>query len=100
MQLANMNAQAVLVLILLSASGCAGHLTPRAYRLAVVTEKQREESCRVIGMVVGSNSMGMTYAQDMEGALVDARNKAAALGANAVRILNQDSGALSSVVTA
>ena len=70
--------------------GCATQLTPEGTSVRVVNDKHE---CEFIGTVSGSNSMGMSTSHDVDGAMNALRNKAASMGANAVRIINVDSTA-------
>jgi uncharacterized protein YbjQ (UPF0145 family) len=75
--------------------GCATQLTPEGSSVRLVSDTAK---CKFIGTVTGSNSMGSSTAQDADGAMNQLRNKAAAMGANAVKIINIDSN--SEVTTA
>lgn len=68
-------------------SGCATALTPQGASVRLV-DNQSDHKCVFVATVTGSNSMGNSTAHDAEGALNQVRNKAAKLGANAVRIIN------------
>ena len=68
--------------------GCAVQLTPEGSSVRLVSDNAE---CDFIGTVSGSNSMGSTTAHDADGAMNDLRNKAAVMGANAVKIINIDS---------
>ena len=75
--------------------GCATQLTPGGTSVRLVSDNTE---CDFVGTVSGSNSMGMTTAHDADGAMNAMRNKAAAMGANAIKIVNVDSN--SEVTTA
>lgn len=73
---------------LVAVFGCATQLTTEGSSVRVVSESG---GCEFIGTVSGSNSMGMSTSHDADGAMNALRNKAAVMGANAVRIINVDS---------
>lgn len=75
--------------------GCATQLTLEGTSVRLVNDN---DECEFVGTVTGSNSMGMSTAHDAEGAMNTLRNKAATMGANAIRIINVDSN--SEVTTA
>lgn len=75
--------------------GCATQLTPEGTSVRLVNDNAE---CEFVGTVSGSNSMGMSTAHDAEGAMNTLRNKAAKMGANAIRVINVDSN--SEVTTA
>jgi uncharacterized protein YbjQ (UPF0145 family) len=68
--------------------GCATQLTPEGTSVRLVNDN---DECEFVGTVSGSNSMGMSTGHDAEGAMNTLRNKAAKMGANAIRIINVDS---------
>lgn len=68
--------------------GCATQLTPQGSSVRLVSDTT---GCDFIGTVSGSNSAGSSTAHDADGAMNELRNKAAAMGANAVKIINVDS---------
>jgi len=68
--------------------GCATQLTLEGSSVRLVSDAT---GCDFVGTVSGSNSMGMSTSQDADGAMNTLRNKAAAMGANAVKIINVDS---------
>ncbi len=67
--------------------GCATALTESGTKVRLV-QMQSDFDCSFVGTVTGSNSMGNTTAHDAEGAMNQLRNKAANIGANAVRVLS------------
>lgn len=75
--------------------GCATQLTPEGSSVRLVSDNAE---CDFVGTVSGSNSVGSSTAHDADGAMNELRNKAAAMGANAVKIVNVDSN--SNVTTA
>ncbi len=77
--------------------GCATQLTTEGTSVRVVGD---QVECVFVGTVSGSNSMGNSTADDAEGAMNDLRNKAAEMGANAVRIINVDSDMYSTTAVA
>ena len=77
----------LLLLPVLFALGCATELTPEGSTVGIVTDK---ENCESLGTVSAANSMAMSSADDAEGAMNALRNKAAGMGANAVRIISVD----------
>jgi hypothetical protein len=70
---------------------CAGQLlpeaTPEAKKLKVV---ENADNCRIIDVVIGSSEVGTELGQYLELAMIDARNKAARLGADSIRILGSE----------
>lgn len=78
----------LLLLPLLALQGCVTQLTPEGSSVRIASES---DECEFIGTVSAANSMGMSTADEAEGALNELRNKAADMGANAVRIINVDS---------
>ncbi len=87
----------LLLLSLLAVQGCVTQLTPEGSSVRIANES---DECEFIGTVSASNSMGMSQADEAEGALNELRNKAAAMGANAVRIINVDSNEVASTALA
>jgi uncharacterized protein YbjQ (UPF0145 family) len=81
------------IILIISIQGCAARLTSEGMRVRLV-ESQVAHNCVFVGTVTGSNSMGNTTAQDADGALNELRNKAARLGANAVRVISISSSAI------
>ena len=80
----------VIVILALTILGCVA--TPTDESKAVRTiDHDSDYKCEYLGFVTGSGPMGWTTAHDAEGAMNDLRNKAAAMGANAVKIINVDS---------
>ncbi len=65
-----------------------------------VVDDQSDYDCKYVGVVTGSGSMGWTPAHDAEGALNEVRNRAAELGANAIRLMTGTSSVFTSVVMA
>ena len=78
----------LLLLPLLTVVGCVTQLTPEGSSVRIASDG---DECEFIGTVSAANSMGMSTSDEAEGALNALRNKAAAMGANAVRIINVDS---------
>lgn len=68
-------------------AGCATALTEPGSKVRLVQD-QSDHDCTFVASVTGSNSMGNTTAHDAEGAMNQLRNKAAELGANAVRVIS------------
>jgi len=86
------------LLVLVSISfvfGCATQLTTEGSSVRLVSDSAE---CDFVGTVSGSNSMGSSTAHDADGAMNELRNRAVAMGANAVKIINVDSN--SEVTTA
>lgn len=71
-------------------TGCATALTQEGASVRLVDDHS-DYQCVFVASVTGSNSMGNTTAHDAEGAMNQVRNKAADLGANAVRVVNVSS---------
>jgi uncharacterized protein YbjQ (UPF0145 family) len=80
-------------------TGCVTALTTGGAQVRIVSEQERA-ACKFIGTVSGSMSLGARTAGDADSALNEARNKAANLGANAIRIINMDSNEYVSTATA
>jgi uncharacterized protein YbjQ (UPF0145 family) len=80
----------LVVVAALTLGACATALTPRGNSVRIV-DRQADHQCTFVGTVTGSNMMGNTMADDAQGALNEMRNKAAQMGANAIRVLNVDS---------
>jgi uncharacterized protein YbjQ (UPF0145 family) len=78
----------LLLALVFAVFGCATQLTLEGSSVRVVNDGGE---CKFIGIVSGSTSMGMSTSHDAEGAMNALRNKAAAMGANAIRIINVDS---------
>ncbi len=78
----------LLLLALLTVAGCVTQLTPEGSTVRIASDT---DECESIGTVSAANSSGLSTADEAEGALNGLRNKAAAMGANAVRIINMDS---------
>ena len=76
-----------LVAALVVSTGCMTTITPAGKQIRVGSEKERNESCEFITIVTASNSMGFTTGQDVESVMNELRNKVAAAGGNAMRIL-------------
>ncbi|MEH6557642.1 MAG: DUF4156 domain-containing protein [Oceanicoccus sp.] len=73
--------------IIVFISGCATTLTESGTKVRLVQD-QSDHDCTFVATVTGSNSMGNSTAHDAEGAMNQLRNKAADLGANAVRVIS------------
>ena len=86
-----------LVASLIFLGGCATQLTTEGSSVRLVDDK---DTCEYRGIVAGSNAWGTSTADDAEGAMNDLRNRAAAIGANAVYIMNIDSDKDSTTVVA
>lgn len=65
----------------------APEITPEAQSLQVVTSA---DNCRVIDIVVGSSDLGQEIGMDSEYAMIDAKNKAALLGADSIKIVGAE----------
>lgn len=77
--------ESLLILPVIFAFGCAVELTTEGESVRLVDDKSR---CEFLGTVTGYNSMGNSVAHDAEGAMNDLRNKAAQMGANAVKMID------------
>ncbi|MDJ0938122.1 MAG: DUF4156 domain-containing protein [Woeseiaceae bacterium] len=69
-------------------AGCATQLTEEGSSVQLITDAAE---CESLGTVSASNTMAMTPSQDADGAMNRLRNKAAEMGANAVRIIDVSS---------
>ena len=78
-------------MIFLALTSCAvqslPEATPEAKTLNIV---ESSENCRIIDIVIGSGEVGTELGQDLKLAMIDAKNKAARLGADSIRILGSD----------
>ena len=79
----------LLFTVVIIVNGCATQLTDQGARVRLV-DSQANYKCEFIATVTGSNSMGNNKAHDSQGAMNEMRNRAAELGANAVRLINLD----------
>lgn len=61
--------------------------TPEAEQLEIV---ETTHNCRIIDVVIGRSKLGSELGQDLKLAMIDAKNKAARLGADSIRILGSD----------
>lgn len=77
--------KSLLVLPTVLMMGCAVQLTNVGSSVQIVDDKS---GCKFLGTVTGYNSMGTSAAHDAEGAMNDLRNKAAEMGANAVKMID------------
>jgi hypothetical protein len=75
----------VVLLSGLSVLGCAAELTTEGSSVQIVDDKS---SCEFLGTVTGFNQGGVSIPHNTEGAMNDLRNKAAQMGANAVKIID------------
>jgi len=67
--------------------GCATELTIKGSSVQIVDDKS---SCEFLGTVIGSNQGGASMASNTDSAMNDLRNKAAQMGANAVKMIDVD----------
>ena len=67
--------------------GCAAELTIEGSSVQFVDDKS---GCEFLGIVTGFNRGGGSIPRNTEGAMNDLRNKAAQMGANAVKITDID----------
>jgi len=77
--------KSLLLMPTILALGCAVELTTEGSSVQLVDDKA---GCEFIGTVTGYNSMGSSAAHDADGAMNDLRNKAAQMGANAVKMID------------
>ncbi len=61
--------------------------TPQAENLKIV---ETSDNCEIIDIVIGSAELGNEIGQDSKLALIEAKNKAAKLGADSIRIIGSD----------
>lgn len=73
--------------------GCAytKPLTPKGGTIRVVSEKDRDDACRIIDVVIGAHDFGSDVADDLRSAMNEAKNLVAEKGGNAMRILSVQS---------
>ena len=67
------------------ALGCAAKLTIEGSSVQIVDDKS---SCEFLGTVTVYNTGGVNMAHNTDGAMNDLRNKAAQMGANAVKMID------------
>ena len=81
----------LIVILCLGFSSCAvqniPEATPEAEQLKIV---ESSDNCQIIDVVVGSAELGTEIGQDSKLALIEAKNKAARLGADSIRIFGSD----------
>ncbi len=95
-----MRSTASLCVLSFTLAGCMASLTPEGQSVRVVTAAEKDRSCRYLGMVTASESMGAHTAGDAESALNKARNKAARLGANAILLVSTSTNPFNTTVVA
>jgi len=80
-------------------SACATALTPQGTGIRVVDDKD-PNNCKFMGTVSGFDTMSPTVGHESENAMNEARNKAAALGANGIKIVHMQTTIQGTSVTA
>lgn len=89
----------ILLLASITLTACAVELSQNGSNVKLI-QNQKDYDCNFVGTVSGSNELGWDTAHDAEGAMNEARNKAANLGANAIRIINVSTSQESTTTTA
>ena len=77
--------KSILLMPAILALGCAVELTIEGSAVQIVNDKS---SCEFLGTVTGYNTGGVNMAHNTDGAMNDLRNKAAQMGANAVKMID------------
>ncbi|MGA7277770.1 MAG: hypothetical protein WBW79_07530 [Desulfocapsaceae bacterium] len=81
----------VITFLFLALTSCAvqsiPEALPEAEKLNIV---ETSDNCRIIDIVIGSAALGTELGQDLKLAMIDAKNKAARLGADSIRILGSE----------
>ncbi len=77
----------LLLIIAFALTGCTTVLTKDGMGVRLIESKENLE-CVSLGVVTGFDTMGATAGHECENATNEAKNKAALLGANAIRIIN------------
>ena len=89
----------IVVANILLLSACATALTSEGTGIRVVDDKSAN-SCKFIGTVSGFDTFSPTVGHESENAMNEARNKAAALGANGIKIVHMQTTIQGTSVTA
>ncbi len=79
--------KSILLMPAILALGCVAELTIEGSAVQIVNDKS---SCEFLGTVTGFNQGAGSIPRNTEGAMNDLRNKAAQMGANAVKIIDVD----------
>lgn len=74
-------------ILAISVTSCVVQPTAESKSIRLV-DKQSDYNCKFITTVTGSGDFGISAAQNAEGAMNEARNKAAKAGANAIRVVD------------
>lgn len=97
----------IMVPAMIMACGYTKQLTTEGRKIRVLTEEQRDRNCEIIDIVIGAHyGYGRDVGDDMRSAMNEAKNMAAAMGGNAIRIISTESESMtryysgSSTVTA
>ena len=77
----------VILASILVVQGCTTTLSGQGAAIRILEDKERY-NCEYIEEVTGRNSPSSDADDNLEGAMNDVRNRAAAVGANAIHILN------------
>ena len=81
----------LITLLGVALSACAAppipEATPEAEQLKTV---ESSNDCQIIDVVIGRARLGQEIGRDTKLALIEAKNKAASLGADSIRILGSD----------
>lgn len=85
-------------LLIAGSQACTTPLSKEGAGLRIITENERT-GCESLGIVSGSMSMGANMGEDMQSATNQAMNRAAAKGADSVRLLNTQSTVWGSTAT-
>ena len=90
---------AVAIAALMVLSACTTALSQQGSALRIVEEKEAND-CEFIGTVSAFDTMGASTGHESQNALNEARNKAAKLGANAIKIVHMQTTFQGTSVTA
>ena len=71
--------------------GCSTMLSTQGGQVRVISDKETIANCKFINTVSGFHTMSWTTGGESENAMNEARNRAAEMGANTMRILHMQS---------
>lgn len=87
------------IVALVSLTACSTVLTTSGNSVRVIDDKSKSD-CRFIGTVSAFDTLGGNTGQESENAMNEARNKAAARGANAIKVIHMQTTFQGTTVTA
>lgn len=94
-----MHNRLLLLGIALLLNACSTPLSPAGHAVRIIDDKSEYE-CTFLGVVSAFDTMGATAGHEADNAMNEARNKAAALGANAIKIIHMQTTFQGTTVTA